>query len=58
MKVRRYKIWRSVESEGHVQYVWAVDADAAFFGIARKRDPRVVSCQWTGEEQEVLENVS
>ena len=52
-KLRKYKIWRSVESEGHIQYVWAEDADTAFHKIARKIDPKVVSFQWTGEEMEV-----
>ena len=49
-KLRLYKVWRSVESEGHVLYIWAEDADEAFHRIARKIDPKVVSFQWTGKE--------
>lgn len=48
--LRLYKVWRSVESEGHVLYIWAQDADEAFHKIARKIDPKVISVQWTGKE--------
>ena len=33
-------------------YVWASDADTAFFGIARRIEPSVTAHQWTGKEIE------
>lgn len=49
--LKLYKIWYASETQGTVMYIWAKNADEAFFGTARKIDPKVVSCQWTGLEK-------
>lgn len=48
--VREYKI---TDNKQVVYYIWGKDADDAFFNIARKLNPNVVSTQWTGSEKEI-----
>lgn len=60
MKLLQFRIWGGKVDYNHSMYVWASDADIAFFGIARRIDPSVTAHQWTGKEistNEVLEAI-
>lgn len=50
MKLLQFKIWGGKVEYNHPMYVWARDADTAFFGIARRIEPSVTALQWTGLE--------
>ena len=50
MKLLEFKIWGGKVVYNHPMYIWARDADTAFFGIARRIESSVTAYQWTGNE--------
>ena len=50
MKLLQFRIWGGKVDYNHSMYIWACDADTAFFGIARRIEPSVTVNQWTGKE--------
>ena len=50
MKLLEFRIWGGRIDYNHCMYIWASDADTAFFGIARRVEPSVTAFQWIGRK--------
>ena len=60
MELLKFKIWGGKIYYNNPIYIWASDADTAFFGIARRIEPSVTAYQWTGDKintDEVLQGL-